>query len=256
MFTNTITLTYGDAGENHKGMQKIGLKADKGFTHDDLLKMQKLFDDQKYETELVALHKNDLGLNLDEAYILIIRKGANLLLKDLNKTCDDLYAEQSNLKVDTKAFMYGRVVNKSARHNLCFADFNQVADYENKKGTVVDFKDVPLTQKIRTEIPKYLPITNLIAEGNYYYDLKKCGIGFHGDSERKNVIAVRLGASMPLEYHWFKNCKSIGTRIKFVLGHGDLYVMSEKASGFDWKKRSIYSLRHSAGAEKFLKIKE
>ncbi len=212
-----------------------------------------MFDAQKYVTELVALHENQ-DLKLDDAYILIIRNSVNLLLGD--KTCNDLYTEQCNLKVDTKAFMYGRVVNKSARHNLCFADFSQEADYENKKCTIIAFKDVPLTQKLRDELPKYLPITNLIAEGNYYYDLKKCGIGFHGDSERKIVIAVRLGASMPLEYQWFKNSKSVGTRIKFVLNHGDVYVMSEKATGFDWKKRSVYTLRHCAGAEKFLKIKE
>lgn len=29
-------------------------------------------------------------------------------------------------------------------------------------------------------------------EGNYYYDINKTGIGFHGDSERKKVIAISL----------------------------------------------------------------
>jgi len=35
------------------------------------------------------------------------------------------------------------------------------------------------------------------------------------------------------------------------LEDGDMYIMSEKASGFDWKKRSIYTLRHAAG-EKYV----
>ena len=45
-------------------------------------------------------------------------------------------------------------------------------------------------------LPLIIPekCTNMVAEGNYYYDLKKCGIGFHGDAERKKVVAIRVGA--------------------------------------------------------------
>jgi hypothetical protein len=35
-----------------------------------------------------------------------------------------------------------------------------------------------------------------------------------------------------------------------------MYVMSYKAVGFDWKKKSIMTLRHAAGSDKFLVIKE
>ena len=36
-----------------------------------------------------------------------------------------------------------------------------------------------------------------------------------------------------------------------------MYIMSEKAVGTDWKKKNIYTLRHSAGLDntKFTKIK-
>lgn len=33
-----------------------------------------------------------------------------------------------------------------------------------------------------------------------------------------------------------------------------MYIMSEKATGYDWKKRSIYTLRHAAGCKKYLKL--
>jgi len=39
------------------------------------------------------------------------------------------------------------------------------------------------------------------------------------------------------------------------LNHGDMYVMSEKATGWDWKYRSRATLRHAAGADKYLKLK-
>lgn len=35
--------------------------------------------------------------------------------------------------------------------------------------------------------------------------------------------------------------------------HGDVYVMSEKATGFDWKHRSKIRVVHGAGSDKFLK---
>ena len=48
---------------------------------------------------------------------------------------DNLFDELVSLEWDKKVLMYGRVVNKKARHNLCFSNFSQEADYENKKGT-------------------------------------------------------------------------------------------------------------------------
>lgn len=97
---------------------------------------------------------------------------------------------------------------------------------------------------------------DLTIEGNLYYDITKCGIGFHGDSERMKVIGVRLGEKMPLHYQWFQNSKPVGERIKLMLNDGDLYVMSEKATGNDWKKKKELTLRHAAGCDKFLTIKE
>jgi len=38
------------------------------------------------------------------------------------------------------------------------------------------------------------------------------------------------------------------------LNHGDLYIMSEKTTGFDWKKRTLITLRHAAGCEKYIKV--
>lgn len=44
-----------------------------------------------------------------------------------------------------------------------------------------------------------------------YYDIKS-GIGYHGDSERKIVIAVRLGRSCPLYYQWYYKHERIGEK--------------------------------------------
>ena len=61
---------------------------------------------------------------------------------------------------------------------------------------------------------------------------------------------------MPLHYQWFKNSKAIGERIIIPLYNGDIYIMSEKATGCDWRKRSKLTLRHATGASKYTTIKE
>eukprot|EP01130_Rhizamoeba_saxonica_P001298 TRINITY_DN11177_c0_g1_i1.p1 TRINITY_DN11177_c0_g1~~TRINITY_DN11177_c0_g1_i1.p1 ORF type:complete len:300 (-),score=56.64 TRINITY_DN11177_c0_g1_i1:58-957(-) len=257
-YSSTYTLTFGDQAENHVGMQKIGTLADKGFTIQQLEQTQALLQSDEYphcDSELV--HLNDsINIDAQDAAVLIIRNGVDVLLGE--GTANRVFIEQASLEYDQKAFMYGRVVNKSARFNLCFAGFSQEPDYENKKGRVVSFDDVPVLNALREGFSKILAegATDLAAEGNYYHDPTRCGIGFHGDTERKKVIAVRVGVSLPLQYQWFYRGNPVGDRVEHVINHGDIYIMSEKASGHDWKKRNIATLRHAAGAQKFLVYKK
>jgi hypothetical protein len=55
------------------------------------------------------------------------------------------------------------------------------AKFEEGKGTVVDFKSVPMIQTLRQRLPALLgpKASDLLAELNYYYDVRKCYIGMH-----------------------------------------------------------------------------
>ena len=76
MATNidTITITYGDQAENHKGMQIIGHLADKGFTHQDLLNAKENFEKLGSICELLDLRDTvkdqEIKVKLDPAYVL------------------------------------------------------------------------------------------------------------------------------------------------------------------------------------------
>ena len=259
-FSSTITITFGDQAENHVGMQKLGNGlANEGFSVEELtlLKQKIEENDDSMVCELIDLNKKgNIDVDATSACVLIVRNGVEFFAKDSFKN-NDIHKELESLEWDTKAKMYGRIVNKHARHNLCFADFEQKPDYDAGKGTVVSYESVPLLRKVRTEFQEFFgsKAKSLFAEGNLYYDTSKCGIGYHGDAERKIVVAFRLGATLPLHYHWFHEGKPIGDTIKLTLNHGDLYVMSEKATGFDWKKKKEPTLRHAAGCSKFLFIK-
>eukprot|EP00045_Choanoeca_perplexa_P004323 m.37492 g.37492 ORF g.37492 m.37492 type:complete len:191 (-) comp12511_c0_seq1:54-626(-) len=171
-----------------------------------------------------------------------------------------MFEELHQLSWDKKAFMYGRVCNKRARYNLCFDDKSQEPDYEQHQGRIYAFDKVPSLKTIREAIPAKIDarFPNLVAEGNYYYK-SDTGIGFHGDAERKVVIAARVASQepapttcQPLVYQWYYRNAAVGSRIVIDLNPGDVYIMSSKAVGTDWKSSSKYTLRHATGSKKYI----
>ena len=251
----TFTLTFGDQAENHVGMQKLGAALSDGLSCEDVINIGNTFF-KGYEVEQHHLHMllDEEKRDGNEAVTIVIRGGLAAFFDNGKDGVNECYAEQDALEKDSKAKVYGRVVDKHARHNLCFGDCSQKANFEEGKGTIVNFEDVAYLKKIRDGISGNFgeKCKNLVAEGNYYYDISKCGIGYHGDSERRIVIGTRLGEGMPLHFRWYRNGEVVSQTLKLELGHGDVYISSQKAVGFDWKKKSLYTLRHSAGSKKFL----
>jgi hypothetical protein len=56
---------------------------------------------------------------------------------------------------------------------------------------------------------------------------------------------------MDLRYQWFKRNRPVGETITIQLKGGDIYLMSDIAVGWNWRKSSELTLRHSAGAPRF-----
>lgn len=264
-----MTMTFSECVENQIGMEQIGDKCDSGFSYEDLLLAKKHFEKIGCKCELNCLNELiEEDERVERAYVLVIRNGVGKIYEDYYKnnfpswlanvwTRFHLYDELSKLKWDDKYWdnRRKRVLNKNARVNMCVSDFSQEADYEAKKGTVYNFKDLNMLNIIRKNLNNMgEAFQNMNAEGNWYYNLVNCGIGFHGDVERKKVLGVRLGMkSMNLCFKWFQKSKSFGNMFEVVLNPGDMYIMSDKAVGCDWKKRSKKTLRHCCGGEKWMK---
>ncbi len=242
----TITLTFSESVENHTGMEIIGVKSDTGISAEKCIQLAKRYNGLIYDLSSLVPEETK------EACVVVLKDG---LKKIFGIDKDKLYEEQASLEVDKKAFMYGRVVNKKARHNLCYGDVYRAPDYANKKGTIIAFDDVPILNDVRENLSLFgREFDDLYAEGNFYYDVEKCYIGFHGDTERSKVVGVRLGEDFPLHFKWYKWGEETPYEITIPLSGGDIYIMSEKATGNDWKKRKEkWTLRHAAGDKKNLK---
>ena len=106
--------------------------------------------DNLVESSGVGYLSQRMNITPDPAYILVIISGCNALLPPsptpvMKLGADGIYNEHIGLPYDTKAKMRGNVVNKKARYNLCFSDFDQN----------------PYTQKERVELST-LPYTSII----------------------------------------------------------------------------------------------
>jgi hypothetical protein len=254
----TWTITFGECVENHVGMQQHGAHATHGFTRAELeLARTKMagYDAELFDlSSALPIEKRSLVPNIDSACLLVVRSGIDLF-HDYEQLEKEIQATRD--VVDKKALMRGKVVNKHARWNLCFADEHIEPNFPLGQGTVLAFSEVPCLEDARTRLPSILgeKARSLLAELNYYYDTSRCGIGYHGDSERRLVVGFRVGATLPLHYQWYHEGKPVGENIRIDIHGGDFYVMGEKAVGTDWKKRKVPTLRHAAGSPKYVALK-
>ncbi len=278
----SVSIVYGDLGSEYYGIQTLGTNVnygkmkDKGFTLEDLELCKANFEKIGCECDIIHLNPELINATkgttefevkaakTQQAYVLRVKNAVNSIYNaaaasassEADANHDTLLREQLGHNWDKQGFMYGRVVNKKARFHLSYADTARDPDYENGKGRIVAWNDVPLTSKLHLLLPQYIPNCGVLdCEANQYEDVTKySGIGFHGDTERRKVIVVKLGCVTPVHFHWFFGAKPIGNNIEIPLDHGDLYIMSEKTAGTDWKSRGIFSLRHACGAKKFTTV--
>ena len=267
LFKKFATITIGDVGENHVDMQKMGKMAERGYSMEMISYLKAHLEELGAVCEEINLNdclkSTEYEGKGDLASVLIIRGGVNAILKD-KEGGDKLEREIDRDEwMDSKIWSrkHGGVVNKNARWNNCFGPESQVADIANKKGTIVGYDKVPLLKRIIDwlyemecgfNVCEGGEMCRMVAEGNYYYD-ETCGIGAHGDSERRRAIGIRLGLCAPLGYRWRIRGKGVGKKMVLNFKHGDMYIMSEKAVGTDWKRRASLQLVHAAGAEQYMK---
>ena len=257
----TWSLTVGNGGENHTGMEFLGnlRKKGQGWDLDRLLYakgiMESIFDK---EVELFNLNDECLqGVNIPkgskpkDAYLMVVR---NFLSENVHK---NMIKELGSYEWDRKYWDTRRqkVLNKLARANVCYGKEGRAANYAEGKGTIVGFDKSPLVGNLLKVVEILMQDKDLIVEGNQYDNVSKNGIGPHGDTERVCVSCLRVGESMPMKFGMFWNCKLRGKPFETVINGSDLYFMSEEAVGAEWKSRSKWIWRHCAGAPKYLKMK-
>ena len=272
-----IAITCGDAGENHAGMEMLGKlgKEGSGFTTKDLLNIKSFVEELKINCDYYDL-SNDEAVVVNKVkgkYVKTNKKkaaGVLVLRNFLNEdTVSKVYRDVTSVDWDTKYYdtRRGVVLNKLARENIVFLKgIEQKADYENKKGTIVDWTKLRDFNRVLEELFELInsvtegKAEGLIAEGNRNRKNKVVkgkskkvnnGIGWHGDAERRKVVCICIGGvDYCMKWQWFYKHRPLNNEtFEVSLNSGDIYIMSEEAVGQKWKSSSIYTLRHCAGPD-------
>jgi hypothetical protein len=111
----------------------------------------------------------------------------------------------------------------TATSRYCRACANHFRNFSAQKPEIYMQRNVlPSPFHVHSECSCIHETNNMQEQGNLYYDISCCGIGFHGDSERRKVVAVRLGAAFPLQFQWFVRSSPVGKRVNVDLHHGDM----------------------------------
>lgn len=257
-FVPRYAITFGDVAVAHVGGVAVGatIRA-QGFTVDELRAVAAAHADDVGACELLML--SDVlpeALRVgNEAAVLVLRGAAARLL---HVDADALLREQrERVAYDDKYWDARRRVtlNKRARYNAVFADEACAHSADYAQPTVHAFSDVPMLARVRARLFALLgaKAANLNAEGNYYYRAAS-GIGYHGDTDRRMVVCLCLGGEATVRFHWRLPGSSDHTlrATNVRVQHGDVYVMSDKATGYDWRLRSRARVVHAAGASKYL----
>lgn len=243
--TLCFTHTFSECVENHPGMETIGAKRAAGLSMETLARAAERWP---------AAELTELSHTGERASVLVFPGGVDRLLGA--GAADSLLRESAAQPFDVQYFdrRLGEVRNKLGRHNNCYADQARAPCLGEGRGTVISFEEAPRLAELRAALPRLLgeECRGLYAETNRYYDvsLPVVGIGKHGDTERSVVVGVRLGrgsAAMPLRLQWYLLGRPAAEETPFGLRHGDIYALSHKAVGADWRRRSVPTLRHGAG---------
>lgn len=251
----TATLTFGECAENHYSMEKIGTRDEFGFSPEELRYFAEQFPDSSELIDLRFLMSHS-NVELPESLFLVIRDPyprqreylEEALLKD--QLTFDANGYLNGIEWDKKKFQYKKVVNSHARHNVCFDKLGEhllrPPNYEEGKGTVYNIDALLPLMDLHHKICD-LTGSRLKVEGNLYYDLDKCYIGFHGDKERRKVVGYRVGAPFPLHFRWHITSQVISEIYTVHLNSGDMYFMSDFTTGSRTQKGTKISIKHAAG---------
>ena len=123
--------------------------AENGFNLEDLNIAKSKFEEIGCVcnlTNLKELLDEEDRCKAEDCWILVVKKGVDGILSGIEKNSEDMYRELDGLEVDKKYFdkRRSKVLNKLARHNLCFGEESKEPNYENGEGRVVGYSEVEL----------------------------------------------------------------------------------------------------------------
>ena len=229
-----------------KSNRSSGEEAPFGFSAAWLRERCELINSESsaFSSYMVDLTEN-CSIPCEEACVMVVRPNSKA-------TANACLREVEGIQFDTFTSARGKVLNAHTRHIAFLGEEARSPDASTGEHTVLGWSQIPATERARQELDELLGGLPYVRSGCAlkYPDLQKCGIGWHGDGERRQTIVYRVGSSSstrPLCFQWYAQGETVGPVVRVHLEHGDYLVSSSKAVGKDWRLRKVPTLRHATG---------
>jgi len=219
--------------------------------NDSSISEPKISEEPKIEFIDLSIDRCD-----EKACVIVIKSGVNWLMKDTHISYIDILKSEHDDLIPNDRYsknIIDRICNiKDVRipYNISNIVFSYDSDIKNG---VISLDDVDMTYKLGLELQRFFKLDYLDIESDYYEEISEYGIGYHGESNVNVKIGAILGATIPLHFQWYRYNVPCLDKISVDLEDGDIYIISDKAVGFDCKTKSKYILRHASGANIYTK---
>lgn len=107
---------------------------------------------------------------------------------------------------------------------------------------LINLTDVDVLKEIKKTFEKLVGTVNV--NGQYYFN-DKAGHKYQGYNGKR--IHLHLNDDIRVYFQWYVNRDKIQEPIEVTIHHNDLYILSDKAAGFDCKQKNIPVIKHAVG---------
>lgn len=256
---SSIHLMFCDIANHGDKMQNVGLICDSGFTNENLSLYQK-----NLGSDIATIYnvKDCLPrtlMEIPDCYVLVIKDYFEDYVDDLWETLMTNEASQgtkiTGVNWDSTRIKDGKIINNNLGYKLIFTDLRgswkyPFSPYDNR-GTVYNSNFLPSLSHIQTTLQAqlgYLPVV----DGTLYYNTDECFTPLHQVKDRKKLVGLGLGETVPLQFKWFHSNIPCSETMSIPIDHGDLYIISQAAAGIHKEKQTKLFLKYGVGNNKAL----
>jgi len=249
MSMGSFNLTFSDCIKTLNANEIIGEQSHCGTTNDDVRKIHESINGSiLYNLKDLIPHLNQ---NVEDAMILIIKNqfpndSNNLLQTFINPE----YVHDGNIiGIEWDKFTPTGALNKKF-YKSTFADLgdmfkiNSLANF--KRGTMYNINKIPSLLNIKNSLRSILPC-NFVVEASHFYDNEKSHKLFNHEKDKRCVTGLHLGEPMNINFKWYHKSIKCCDNFSIELNHGDIYIMSNIASGSVKDNVTKLFLKHSFG---------
>lgn len=251
---SSFRLIFSDIVSHGPGMQQFGTPVSYGFSNEEMLQMLSMLP--KDQTEMHNL-KNFLPntlYNISDTFVLIIK---NFFNDDSNNILSVLSSSEASdnefitgVNWDKERIHNGKLVNNKLCNKLVFYDLNNdfklpLSLFQNI-GTIYNYRKIPSLHKVQQIISSSMG-TGLFVEAENFYNLNECYVPMNQEKNKRKNVGLILGNDFPLHFCWYHNQQKCSDIYTINLRHGDLYILSDNAAGFNKESKTKLYLKHGFG---------